>query len=260
MREIHARLPDAVAERVIFDFGLVGSLGLLHGRGVRGLRPGSRRADRWRRAVRRPARRVRPAAAGGRVRARPRAAPRRARGRGAPVVAELRIAVPRGALLSRHARSARSTRTRHRERCVPTTADSCSRMRGSSRCARPTCQPTSRPARPTSGSPVETSCSSNPSAPSRNCGIWRSGDASMVLASEAGEDRAADALRRLGVARIATKYPRIATEYFQATGRQAEIVEVEGLRRARAADGTRRRDRRSDGDRNDAPGEQPRDS
>lgn len=50
----------------------------------------------------------------------------------------------------------------------------------------------------------------------------------MVLASEAGEDRAADALRRLGVARIATKYPRIATEYFQATGRQAEIVEVKG--------------------------------
>jgi ATP phosphoribosyltransferase len=50
----------------------------------------------------------------------------------------------------------------------------------------------------------------------------------MVLASVAGEDRAADALRRLGVVRIATKYPRIATNHFLTTGRQAEIVEVKG--------------------------------
>ena len=34
--------------------------------------------------------------------------------------------------------------------------------------------------------------------------------------------------RRLGVVRVATKYPRIATEHFLATGRQAEIVEVKG--------------------------------
>jgi ATP phosphoribosyltransferase len=50
----------------------------------------------------------------------------------------------------------------------------------------------------------------------------------MVLASEAGEDRGAEALKRLGVVRIATKYPRIASAYFEATGRQAEIVEVKG--------------------------------
>lgn len=50
----------------------------------------------------------------------------------------------------------------------------------------------------------------------------------MVLASVAGEDRAAEALRRLGVVRIATKYPRIAARHFLATGRQAEIVEVKG--------------------------------
>jgi ATP phosphoribosyltransferase len=50
----------------------------------------------------------------------------------------------------------------------------------------------------------------------------------MVLASVAGEDRAADALRRLGVIRIATKYPKIAAGHFLATGRQAEIVEVKG--------------------------------
>jgi ATP phosphoribosyltransferase len=50
----------------------------------------------------------------------------------------------------------------------------------------------------------------------------------MVLASLAGEDRAAEALRRLGVMRVATKYPRIAAAYFERTGRQAEIVEVKG--------------------------------
>jgi ATP phosphoribosyltransferase len=50
----------------------------------------------------------------------------------------------------------------------------------------------------------------------------------MVLASVDGEDQVADALRHLGVVRIATKYPRIAAGYFEATGRQAEIVEVKG--------------------------------
>ena len=50
----------------------------------------------------------------------------------------------------------------------------------------------------------------------------------MVLATTAGPDPAAEALRRLGVIRVATKYPRIAARHFQATGRQAEIVEVKG--------------------------------
>jgi ATP phosphoribosyltransferase len=50
----------------------------------------------------------------------------------------------------------------------------------------------------------------------------------MVLATVAGEDPAAEALRRLGVMRIATKYPRVAAKFFQGTGRQAEIVEVKG--------------------------------
>jgi ATP phosphoribosyltransferase len=54
------------------------------------------------------------------------------------------------------------------------------------------------------------------------------GRCQMVLAGVAGEDRAAEALRRLGVVRIATKYPRIAASHFLATGRQAEIVEVKG--------------------------------
>ena len=51
----------------------------------------------------------------------------------------------------------------------------------------------------------------------------------MVLATVEGEpDPAAEALRRLGVVRVATKYPRTARRYFERTGRQAEIVEVKG--------------------------------
>ena len=50
----------------------------------------------------------------------------------------------------------------------------------------------------------------------------------MVLATQAGEDRTAEALRRLGVVRVATKYYKTAQAYFEATGRQAEIVEVKG--------------------------------
>jgi ATP phosphoribosyltransferase len=54
------------------------------------------------------------------------------------------------------------------------------------------------------------------------------GRCQMVLAGVRGEDRAAEALRRLGVIRVATKYPRIAARHFLQTGRQAEIVEVKG--------------------------------
>jgi ATP phosphoribosyltransferase len=54
------------------------------------------------------------------------------------------------------------------------------------------------------------------------------GGCRMVFATVAGEDVAAEALRRLGLMRIATKYPRIAARYFERTGRQVEIVEVKG--------------------------------
>jgi ATP phosphoribosyltransferase len=51
----------------------------------------------------------------------------------------------------------------------------------------------------------------------------------MVLASvDEDPDPAAEALRRLGVVRVATKYPRTAAAYFERTGRQAEIVGVNG--------------------------------
>lgn len=54
------------------------------------------------------------------------------------------------------------------------------------------------------------------------------GRCTMVLATTAGEDPAAQALRRLGVMRVATKYPHIAARHLEETGRQGEIVEVKG--------------------------------
>ena len=54
------------------------------------------------------------------------------------------------------------------------------------------------------------------------------GPCRMVFATREGPDLAAEALRRLGVMRVATKYPRIAAAHFERTGRQAEIVEVKG--------------------------------
>jgi ATP phosphoribosyltransferase len=50
----------------------------------------------------------------------------------------------------------------------------------------------------------------------------------MVVAARAGDDPLGEPMRRRGIVRIATKYPRIATDYFTGTGRQAEIVEVKG--------------------------------
>ena len=50
----------------------------------------------------------------------------------------------------------------------------------------------------------------------------------MVVAAREGDDPLGEPLRRRGLVRIATKYPRIAANYFTGTGRQAEIVEVKG--------------------------------
>src|SRR4051794_40743707 len=57
------------------------------------------------------------------------------------------------------------------------------------------------------------------------------GPCRMIVATveqHAGPDPIEEALRRLGVVRVATKYPKTATRYFEATGRQAEVVEVKG--------------------------------
>ena len=50
----------------------------------------------------------------------------------------------------------------------------------------------------------------------------------MVLAGRRGDERLGESQRRLGMMRIATKYPRIAERHFEATGRQVEVIEVKG--------------------------------
>jgi ATP phosphoribosyltransferase len=54
------------------------------------------------------------------------------------------------------------------------------------------------------------------------------GHCRMVVATRAGDHVADDLERRLGAVRIATKYPRLATRYFEESGRQAEVIEVKG--------------------------------
>jgi ATP phosphoribosyltransferase len=54
------------------------------------------------------------------------------------------------------------------------------------------------------------------------------GECRMVVAARDGDDPLGEPLRRRGSVRIATKYPRIASDYFTSTGRAAEIVEVKG--------------------------------
>jgi len=50
----------------------------------------------------------------------------------------------------------------------------------------------------------------------------------MVLAGRKGDKSLGESERRLGAMRIATKYPRMATAYFEETGRQVEVIEVKG--------------------------------
>jgi len=50
----------------------------------------------------------------------------------------------------------------------------------------------------------------------------------MVLAGRKGDESLGESQRRLGMMRIATKYPRIAERHFEATGRQIELIEVKG--------------------------------
>ncbi len=54
------------------------------------------------------------------------------------------------------------------------------------------------------------------------------GRCEMVVAARQGDDALAESLRRLGRVRVATKYPRVALRHFAETGRQAEIVQVNG--------------------------------
>jgi len=50
----------------------------------------------------------------------------------------------------------------------------------------------------------------------------------MVLAGRKGDEKLGESERRLGMMRIATKYPRTAQRHFESTGRQVEVIEVKG--------------------------------
>ena len=50
----------------------------------------------------------------------------------------------------------------------------------------------------------------------------------MVLAGRKGDESLGESQRRLGMMRIATKYPRTAERHFESTGRQVETIEVKG--------------------------------
>jgi ATP phosphoribosyltransferase len=54
------------------------------------------------------------------------------------------------------------------------------------------------------------------------------GHCRMVLAGRVGDTRLGESDRRLGIMRIATKYPRVAERHFEQSGRQAEVIEVKG--------------------------------
>ena len=100
MRAVHrAARAEPSAERVIFDFGLVRSLGYYTGAVFQVYDPALRRADRRRRPLRRPARALRPADARGRLRAGVERLHIALTGRGARpwLQSELRRAADRGA-------------------------------------------------------------------------------------------------------------------------------------------------------------------
>ena len=65
-------------------------------------------------------------------------------------------------------------------------------------------------------------------ARSTSCSTWATGAAGWSWPRARATTPPTEALRRLGVMRIATKYPRLAARHFEDTGRQAEIVEVKG--------------------------------
>jgi ATP phosphoribosyltransferase len=50
----------------------------------------------------------------------------------------------------------------------------------------------------------------------------------MVLAGRKGDQSLGESERRLGMMRVATKYPRIAERHFEVSGRQIEAIEVKG--------------------------------
>ncbi len=204
---------------------------LLHGRGVRGLRRRAGRPARRRRPLRRPARPLRPRPArrglGAQRRAAAHRARRRAPGGAAVSLGGLRLAVPRGALMRDtldllDALGVDTAEVRANDRKLLFEDAGLITMR-----------PSDVPTYVEAGAADLGITGKDVLAEQSERAVYelldlRQGPCVMVVASTAGEDRLDEALRRLGVMRVATKYPRIAARHFERTGRQAEIVEVKG--------------------------------
>ena len=252
MRRVHELLEPAVAERVIFDLGLVRNIGYYTGAVFEVYDPalgapiggGGRYDDLLGRFGR--------SAARGRLRARRRPPAHRARRRGARHRCAARgddrrqasahephqRPHDRGAArraVRRHRRPARRARARHRGAALerPQAAVRGHRRDHDAPLRRADLR-RGRRRRPRR-SPARTCCSSRRAQRPGEGGreVYELldlgyGRCTMVLASKAGPDPALEALRRLGVMRVATKYPRIAARHLEETGRQAEIVEVKG--------------------------------
>ncbi len=231
MRAVHALLAPNVAERIIFDLGLVRSLGYYTGAIFQVYDPAygvpigiGGRYDELLGQFGRPL-------PGRRVRAQRRAPPHRADQRGtrpgSPTMSDLRIAVPRGALfngtldlLDRLGLNTRDVRDNDRKLLFEDAGII-------------TMRPSDVPTYVEAGAADLGITGKDVLMEQSERELYELvdlayGHCTMVLATVAGEDPAAEALRRLGVVRIATKYPRVATRYFLDTGRQAEIVEVKG--------------------------------
>ena len=137
---------------------------------------------------------------------------------------------PSRAARSSATRSTCSTRSASTPpRCAPTTASCCSPTSASSRCAPPTCPPTSRRAPPTSASPARTCSWSSPSARLRaarpGLRALRDGPRDGRRRAGPGRARRCGASASCGSPRSTRASPRAASS---STGRQAEIVEVKG--------------------------------
>ncbi len=276
MREVHKLLEPDVAARVIFDLGLVRSIGYYTGAVFEVYDQALGDADRRRWTLRRAARPLRPPLAGRRLRARGRSSAHRPDGRGArhggiavsaptngspgasdgpaaaatgpPAAATgssgaakgssgatdgLTIAVPRGALFKEtvdllSGLGLDTSELRSNDRKLLFEDIGVITMRPSDV---PTYVESGAADIGITGKDVLLEQAAARGEGGRevyellDLGYGR---CTMVVASKAGPDPAAEALRRLGVMRVATKYPRIAERYLEETGRQAEIVEVKG--------------------------------
>ena len=233
LREVYALLAPDVASRVIFDLGLVRTLGYYtgavfevydaafgsplggggryddllgrFGHDAAGLRVGARRRTGARGAAGGRSRMTRPAGSHASAGTRPGA---RSRGRG-PRSGDMRIAVPRGAMLKQtldvlDGLGIDTAEVRSNDRKLLFEEAGIITMR-----------PSDVPIYVEAGAADLGVTGKDVLAEHPERGVYELldlgfGACTMVFATVAGEDPAAEALRRLGMMRIATKYPRIA--------------------------------------------------